>query len=143
MERETLRLQADVVAPANADLSAAKARAEAEAAPILEKGRASAQVLQMLYDQVKAGGEQAYAVFMAEKLPQLLATSVEAVQGVDIDKVVVIDSGGGGGVSNAVNQRVHGALGTVEAISSAVGVDISTLLQGAASRLNPPKKDEE
>ncbi|MCG6956070.1 MAG: flotillin family protein [Gemmatimonadetes bacterium] len=143
VERETLRLQADVVAPANAERSAAKARAEGEAAPILEKGRASAQVLQMLYDQVKAGGEQAYAVFLAEKLPGLLATSVEAVQGVDIDKVVVIDSGAGTGVSNAVNQRVHGALGTMEAISSAVGVDISNLLQGAASKLTPPEESGE
>jgi flotillin len=137
VERETLRLKADVVAPANAELAAAKARAEGDAAPILEKGRATAQVLQMLYDQVKAGGEQAYAVFLAEKLPELLATSVGAVQGVDIDKVVVIDSGGGTGVSNAVNQRVQGALGTVEAISSAVGVDISSVLRGAAAKLAP------
>jgi flotillin len=143
VEREQLRLQADVVAPANAELTAAKARAEGDAAPILEKGRATAQVLQMLYDQVKAGGEQAYAVFLAEKLPELLATSVGAVQGVDIDKVVVIDSGGGTGVSNAVNQRVQGALGTVEAISSAVGVDISSVLQGAASKLAPPPQARE
>jgi len=143
VEREQLRLQADVVAPANAELDAAKARAEGDAAPIREKGRATAQVLQMLYDQVKAGGEQAYAVFLAEKLPELLATSVGAVRGVDIDKVVVIDSGGGTGVSNAVNQRVQGALGTVEAISSAVGVDISSVLQGAVAKLAPPPQEQE
>jgi flotillin len=143
VEREKIRLQADVVAPANAELDAAKARAEGDAAPILEKGRATAQVLQMLYEQVKAGGDQAYAVFLAEKLPDLLATSVGAVQGVDIDKVVVIDSGGGTGVSNAVNQRVQGALGTVEAISSAVGVDISSVLRGAASKLAPPPREKE
>ncbi|MCG6988294.1 MAG: flotillin family protein [Gemmatimonadetes bacterium] len=143
VEREKLRLQADVVAPANAELDAAKARAEGDAAPIREKGRATAQVLQMLYDQVKAGGEQAYAVFLAEKLPDLLATSVGAVRGVDIDKVVVIDSGGGTGVSNAVNQRVQGALGTVEAISSAVGVDISSVLQGAVAKLAPPPQEQE
>ncbi|MGD8321291.1 MAG: SPFH domain-containing protein [Gemmatimonadota bacterium] len=142
VEREKLRLQADVVEPANAERAAAKARAEGEAAPILEKGRASAQVLQMLYDQVRAGGQQAYAVFLAEKLPELLATSVEAVQGVDIDKVVVIDGGSGSGVSNAVNQRVQGALGTVEAISSAVGLDISSLLQDAAGRLTPRREAE-
>jgi hypothetical protein len=34
-----------------------------------------------------------------------------------------------------VNQRVHGALGTVEAISSAVGLDIQEVLQGAARKL--------
>jgi flotillin len=135
VEREKLRLQADVVEPANAERTAAKARAEGDAAPILEKGRASAEVLHMLYEQVKAGGDHAFAVLLAEKLPQLLTTSVEAVQGVDIDRVVVIDGGTGTGVSNAVNQRVHGALGTVEAISSAVGVDISKVLQGAVAKV--------
>jgi len=135
VEREKLRLQADVVEPANAERTAAMARAEGEAAPILERGRASAAVLQMLYDQVKAGGDQAFAVLLAEKLPELLQTSVAAVQGVDIDRVVVLDGGSGTGVSNAVNQRVQGALGTVEAISAAVGVDIQSVLQAAAKKV--------
>jgi flotillin len=138
VEREKLRLQADVVEPANAERAAAMARAEGEAAPILEKGRASAQVLQMLYEQVQAGGDQAFAVLLAEKLPELLRTAVDAVEGVDIDRVVVIDGGSGNGVSNAVNQRVQGALGTVEAISSAVGVDIQSVLRGASARLSQP-----
>ncbi len=135
VEREKLRLQADVVEPANAQRTAALARAQGEAAPILEQGRASAQVLQMLYEQVKAGGDQAFAVLLAEKLPQLLETSIKAVQGVDIDRVVVLDGGSGTGVSNAVNQRVQGALGTVEAVSAAVGLDIQSVLQAAARRV--------
>jgi len=135
VEREQLRLQADVVAPANAEREAAKVRAEGEAAPILERGRASAEALRMLYEQVKQGGDNAFAVLLAEKLPQLLETSISAVEGVDIDRVVVLDSGSGEGVSNAVNQRVRGALGTMEALSSAVGVDIQEVLQGAAKKI--------
>ncbi len=135
VEREKLRLQADVVEPANASRTAAKLQAEGDAAPILERGRASAEALRMLYDQVKQGGDEAFAVLLAEKLPQLLETSVAAVEGVDIDRVVVLDGGGGAGVSNAVNQRVHGALGTVEAISAAVGMDIQEVLQGAAKKI--------
>ena len=49
--------------------------------------------------------------------------------------MVVLDGGSGEGVSNAVNQRVHGALGTMEAISAAVGVDITDVLQGAAKKI--------
>jgi flotillin len=135
VEREKLRLQADVVEPANAARAAAKAAAEGEAAPILERGRASAQALSMLYQEVQRGGKDAFAVLLAEKLPQLLETSVAAIEGVDIDRVVVLDGGGGSGVSNAVNQRVHGALGTMEALSSAVGVDIQKVLQGAARKV--------
>jgi flotillin len=136
VEREILRLQADVVEPANAEKMAAKVRAEGEAAPILERGRASAEALRMLYEQVKQGGDSAFAVLLAEKLPQLLETAVGAVEGVDIDRVVVLDGGGGEGVSNAVNQRVHGALGTVEAISAAVGVDVQEILQNAAKKIS-------
>ena len=137
VEREKLRLQADVVEPANAERTAAMARAEGDAASVLEQGRASAEVLQMLYQQVKGGGDQAFAVLLAEKLPQLLRTSVDAVQGVDIDRVVVLDSGSGDGVSGAVNQRVRGALGTMEAIASAVGLDLESVLQGAARKASP------
>lgn len=136
VEREKLRLQADVVEPANAERQAAKVRAEGDAAPILERGRASSEALRMLYEQVKNGGDSAFAVLLAEKLPQLLETAVTAVEGVNIDRVVVLDSGGGEGVSNAVNQRVHGALGTLEAISAAVGVDIQDILQGAARKIS-------
>jgi flotillin len=141
VEREKLRLQADVVELANAEREAAKVRAEGEAAPILERGRANAAVLRMLYEEVRQGGDDAFAVFLAEKLPDLLETSVAAVEGVDIDRVVVLDGGGGGGVSNAVNQRVHGALGTVDAISSAVGVDIQKVLQGAARKMGGESRD--
>ena len=45
VEREKLRLQADVVEPANAQRAAAKVKAEGDAAPILERGRASAEAM--------------------------------------------------------------------------------------------------
>jgi flotillin len=131
VEREMERLRADVIEPANAARIAAFAEAEAEAAPILERGKSQVEVLRLLYEQVQSGGEQAFAVFLAEKLPELLEISVEAVKGVDIDRVVVMDSGDGGGVSNAVNQRVKGAYGTMEGLGSALGIDIQQVLRSA------------
>jgi flotillin len=140
VEREKLRLQADIVEPANAAMAASKAKAEGEAAPILARGKASAEALKMLYEQVKQGGDNAFAVLLAEKLPQLLETSIAAVEGVDIERLVVLDGGSGQGVANAVNQRVQGALGTLEAVSAAVGVDIQDVLQGAARRIGGGEK---
>lgn len=142
VDREQVRLQADVVEPANAERVAAMARAEGEAAPILERGRAGVEVLRMLYEEIQRGGDDAFAVFMAEKLPQLFGTAVEAVKGVDIDRVVVLDGGSGKGVQNAINQRVQGALGTLEGVSSAFGVDIQSVIQGAAGKIAPPEGDE-
>jgi len=129
--REQERLRADIVEPALAAREAAKAAAEAEAAPILERGKAQVEVLRMLYAEVQHGGDQAFAVFMAEKLPELLATAVEAVKGTEIDRLVVLDGGDGNGVSNAANQRVRGALGTIEALASSIGLDLEEVLKAA------------
>lgn len=132
VEREAQRLRADVVEPAKAEQVAAVARAEAEAAPILARGKAQVEVLRRLYAEVSAGGDAAFAVFVAEKLPELLGTAVEAVKGVDIDRVVVMDGGEGSGVSNALNQRVKGAYGTLEGLASALGLDLEQVLRRAA-----------
>lgn len=135
VEREQERLRADVIAPATAAREAAVQRAQGEAAPIYERGRAQVQVLKMLYEEIRAGGDQAFAVFLAEKLPELLGTAVDAVSGIDIERLVVMDSGEGNAVSNAVNQRVTGAFGTLEGVSQAVGIDIQAVLQEAAGRI--------
>ena len=131
VEREEQRLRADIVEPAKAEKMAAFARAEAEAAPILERGKAQVEVLRRLYAEVGAGGDTAFAVFMAEKLPELLEIAVGAVEGVDIDRVVVMDGGHGEGVSNALNQRVKGAYGTMEGLASVLGLDIQKVLKKA------------
>ena len=143
VERETERLRADVIAPANAARDAAFAEAEAQAAPILARGKAQVEVLQRLANEVKQGGDKAYAVFLAEKLPQLLRISVDAVKGVDIDRVIVMDGGDGEGVNNAVNQRVKGAYGTLEGLASSLGIDIQEVLQGAVARLPAGSDDKD
>ncbi|MBT8489375.1 MAG: flotillin family protein [Gemmatimonadetes bacterium] len=150
--REQERLRADVVEPANAAREAAKADAEAEAAPILERGKAQVEVLRRLYAEINKGGDQALAVFLAEKLPELMEISVEAVSGVDIDRVVVMDGADGNALAGAVNQRVKGALGTVESIAAALGLDIEEVLKAAnrramatapAERSGPPARIED
>lgn len=150
--REQERLRADVVEPANAAREAAKADAEAEAAPILERGKAQVEVLRRLYEEINKGGDQALAVFLAEKLPELMEISVEAVSGVDIDRVIVMDGSDGKAVAGAVNQRVKGALGTVESIAAALGLDIEEVLKAAnrramttapMERSGPPARIEE
>ena len=88
-------------------------------------------MLRRLYAEVGAGGDTAFAVFMAEKLPELLEIAVGAVEGVDIDRLVVMDGGQGEGVSNALNQRVRGAYGTMEGLASVLGLDIQKVLKKA------------
>ena len=135
VETERERYRADVVVPAEAERQAAEEDARAAAAPIRERGRAEAEVLELLVSEVTAGGEHALSVFLAEKLPELLATAVEAVEDIDIDRLVVVDGGDGGGVANAANQRVAGAYGTIERLCSSLGLDIEEVLRAAVGRL--------
>lgn len=146
VELQKRRLLADVVEPAEANRKAAELRARAEAAPILENGKAQVEVLKLLYSQINSAGEQGFAVFMAEKLPLLLSTAVDAVKGIEIDRLVVMDGGAGDGVANAANQRINAAYRTMEGLGSALGIDIQQVLQAAAARagtkaVQPPERE--
>lgn len=139
VELQKRRLLADVVEPAEAARKAAELHARAEAAPILENGKAQVEVLRLLYSEIAKGGDQAFAVFMAEKYPALLGTAVEAVKGIDIDRIVVMDGGNGEGIANVAGQRINAAYKTLEGLGSALGIDIQEVLQNASRRLEPPK----
>ena len=130
---ETERLAADVVAPAQAARLAAEERAKAEAAPIIERGRAQALALEALRTQI-AQGENGFAIFMAEKLPELLDTVAKRIEGIDIDRMVVFDGGDGNGVANAASQRVNGTIRTLEQIAGSFDIDLSDVLQNMAAR---------
>lgn len=129
VERERTRLQADVVQPAEAARLAAEAEAKAEAAPIVEKGRAQAEVLNLLYQQIQTGGAAGLQVFLAEKMPALLGVAVEAMRDVRIDRLTVIDSGDGKGVSNATSQKVNASLAALEQVAGAMGLDLEEFVQ--------------
>jgi flotillin len=135
VELQRRRLVADVVEPAEAQRKAAELHARAEAAPILENGKAQVEVLKLIYEQIARGGEQGFAVFMAEKLPAMLATAVEAVKGIEIDRLVVLDGGSGDGVGMAANQRINAAFKTIEGLGSALGIDVESLLKAASTRV--------
>jgi flotillin len=146
VELQKRRLLADVVEPAEANRKAAELQARADAAPILENGKAQVEVLKLLYSQINSAGEQGFAVFMAEKLPLLLGTAVDAVKGIEIDRLVVMDGGAGDGVANAANQRINAAYRTMEGLGSALGIDIQQVLQAAAARagtkaVQPPDRE--
>jgi flotillin len=129
VEMERTRLQADVVQPAEAKRMAAEADAKAQAAPVIEQGKAQAQVLRMLYAEIERGGEGGLQVFLAEKLPLLLGVTVDAMKDVHIERMTVIDSGGGQGVANAATQRVNASLVALEQIAGAMGLDLDQFVK--------------
>ncbi len=131
MTRE--RLRAEVVEPAEAQELAAHAEARATAAPILERGKANAEVLHLLYDQLQRGGNHAFAALVMEKMPELFGTAVDAVKDIRIDRLTVADSAGDG-MGQAASARVNAALAVLENVTNSFGIDLEAVLKRAAGQ---------
>ncbi|MFW5951996.1 MAG: flotillin family protein [Gemmatimonadota bacterium] len=133
-ETERARLQADVIAPAEADRLAAEEAAKGAAAPIVERGRAQAEALEALFAKIGQGGEDGFRVFMAEKLPELLRVTADSVAGIDVARMVVMDGGDGHGLASAANQRVNAAVAMLENLAGTYGIDMDALFRALAAR---------
>jgi flotillin len=129
IELETRRVEAAVVVPARADLEAQQLRARAEAASIIEDGRAQVEVFKLLTDQYQAAGQDGHHVLVLNMLPELIDKIVATVQGVNIDRVAVVDTNsdrgsGGGGIPGLVAQLPAALVALTEQIDAVTGVDI-------------------
>ncbi len=125
IELEKRRLQADVVLPAQAALEARQMEARADAAHIVEEGAAQVEVFKRLTSQYRAAGDDAHDILVLNMLPQLVEQIVSTVNGIDIDKMTVIDSGGDGqALPGVVKQLPASVISIAEQIETATGVDI-------------------
>lgn len=97
-----------LVIAAEAEAEQKRVNAKGEADAIYAKMEAEANGLYQLltkqaegYDRMikAAGGDatKAYTLLLLEKLPELVKTQVDAIKGINIDKVTVWDNGGGAG----------------------------------------------
>ena len=144
IELQRRRLEADVVAPARANLEAQQLSAQAEAAKIIEDGKAQVEVFQRLTDQYQAAGADGQRIFVLNMLPELVDKIVSTVNNVDIDRVAVIDNGGGhgSGIPGLVSQLPGAVVSITEQIEAATGVDILGAMRDDSpaeeSELPPP-----
>lgn len=121
-ERERSTQKANIIVPqevekerkiieAQAEAEQKRVNAQGEADAIFAKMAAEAKGLNEIltkqaagYDKMiqAAGGDatKAYTLLLLEKLPELVKTQVEAIKGINIDKVTVWDNGGNGGSGN-------------------------------------------
>jgi len=148
IELERRRLEADVVTPAKANLEAKQLDAQAEAAKIIEDGKAQVEVFRRLTDQYQAAGDDGQRIFVLNMLPELVDKIVSTVNNVKIDRVAVVDGGNGngaGGIPAFVSQLPGAVVSLTEQIEAATGVDILKSMRDdpadadtAASELPPP-----
>ena len=154
-EREKATQQANVVVAAQIEKEKAIIDAEAEAEKIrrMAKGEADAiyakmdaqarGTLEILSKQAQgfgqlvaaAGGDaqQAITMLITDKLPELVATQVEAVKGINIDKVTVWDTGNGSDGKTATSNFISGLMKSVpplEDLFKLAGMELPSYLKG-------------
>lgn len=142
IELQKRRLEADVIAPAEAERQAALLRSEGEAAYILADGHAQVDVLKQMTEMYKAAGPDAQNIFLLNILPELVEQIASTVAGIDIDKITVIDQGGGssgGGIAGIAAQMPAAVISITEQIEAATGMNILAALDQSKSA--PPAID--
>ncbi|NOZ33767.1 MAG: flotillin family protein [Chlorobi bacterium] len=153
-EREAATQKANIIVPAEIEKEKIiiEADAEAEKQRRIAKGEADAIFLEMeaeargTYEilskqaagyklMVESAGENARdAVLMmiAERLPELVETQVEAIKNIKIDKITVWDSGNGDGSSSTANfmKGMMGAVPPLEDLFKLAGMELPNYLKG-------------
>ena len=167
-EREKATQQANVVVAAQIEKEKAiiEAEAEAEKARRLAKGEADAiyakmdaqarGIFEVLSKQAAgfgqlveaAGGDaqEAITMLIADKLPELVKTQVEAVKGIKIDKVTVWDGGNSKNGKTATSNFISGMMGAVpplDEIFKMAGMSLPSYLKGAEEQKGEEEEKKE
>jgi len=128
---EQLRLQADVVLPAEARRQAAIFQAQGNASYTEEEGKAQAAVLQLMTNAWLSAGQDAKDIFLIQQLEQVLKTVVDRVNDVSIDEVTLLDGGDGTALPRHVASFPAVVRQVLEELHSSTGVDVPGILAGA------------
>lgn len=156
---EIAKRKAIIEAEAEAEKIRLKAKAEADAifAKMEAEGKGLYEILTKQaegYKQVvqAAGGDasNAFQLLLIEKLPELIATQVEAVKNIKIDKITVWDSAGGSGSGdgNTTSNFVSGLMKSVPPLQdlfNMAGMELPAYLKGESKESNvavQPKEEK-
>jgi len=124
------QLQADVIAPAEADCKKAISQAQGAAARIVEDGKARAEGTLRLAESWKSAGSSARDIFLLQQLEPLLQILTESIPSVEVDNVTVVDSANGTGATRTA--------AFIEQLRQTTGIDLAT----AAKRLSEGSSPE-
>jgi flotillin len=160
--REQARLNAEVVVPAQAAKEKAVVEAEAErqkkilvaggeAEAVMLKMQAEAKGQQAILDGKAAGYKSLVAAcaqepsltagfLLIEKLVDVARIQTEAVKNLPIEKIIVWDGGGEGGMSN-LGQRIMGALPPMHELAKMSGLELPEFLGRITTKKEGPSKD--
>ena len=139
---EKLRLQSDVVLPADAERRAREFIAKGDAAPIEEDGKAMADVLRLLAKAWADAGPHAKDIFLIQQLEDIMRTIVDRMAALKVKEVHIIDPGDGSALPNYVAGFPNTVTSVLGALKASTGVDVSEILnpKNGKAAATPPSQ---
>ena len=166
-DREEATRKANIVVPAQIEKEKAIIDAEAEAEQIRRKAKGEADAIyakmdaqargvleiltkqatgfQQLVGAAQGDAQKAVLMMIADKLPDLVKTQVEAVKGINIDKVTVWDTGNGTDGKTATSNFISGLMKSVPPLNdlfNMAGMELPSYLKGADKDKQPDVQEE-
>lgn len=127
---EKLRLEADVVLPAEAERTAQEHLARGEAAYALERGRAMASAQSLLAEAWREAGDQGLDIFLVQQIETLLSEVASVTRNIKINEASLIDSGDGKALSAYLSAYPGLVRMLLEEIRLTLGLDIAGSIRG-------------
>jgi flotillin len=127
-ELERLRLECDVVLPAEARRRGAEADAAANAAPVVQSGKAQAEALRVVAEEWRAAGADGRDLYVLQHLTELVQAAVQRVAHAEVGELSVIDGGDGKSFTGAVASFPAAVSEVLRQTAGALGVDMQALL---------------
>jgi flotillin len=131
VEQVRRKLEADVVAPADANRQQSEEQAKASASNVIAQGRAAAAAVTALAEAYKTSGVRGRDALLLQKLVPVFEQLTGTLKDIKIDRLVVLGNSHGNGATST------GAaiIAANEQVRAATGVD---LVGAARTRLGPP-----
>ncbi|HEY8038192.1 MAG TPA: hypothetical protein VIF15_00285, partial [Polyangiaceae bacterium] len=126
VEQVRRKLEADVVAPADAERQKAEAQAKAQASQVIAQGRAAAAAVTALAEAYRASGARGRDALLLQKLVPVFDHLASTLRDIKIDRLVVLGASNGHGGASAVKAIVTAN----EQVRAATGVDLVAAARG-------------
>jgi len=127
-ELEKLRLQCDVVLPAEAERRAQEARARGEAAPLIENGKAAAAALRAVAEEWERAGPAGRDVYLLQQLRSFVEAAVGRVSQTELGQLTIVDGGDGQAYAAFVANFPAAVARVMAETARALGIDLLALV---------------
>jgi len=139
-EAEEARLVATQIKQANVARDVAKAKAEGDAASILEEGKARATAIEQIGQAIQKHPD-ALKVMLTEMMPDVVRELTKTVADVNLGDVTVIDGGQGQAIAGAALGKARTLSESLAILESVLGIDLRSLTKSIAGNITSDGKD--